>query len=313
MLNIRILLSAIKKLEFYMDKEYALTILLSNNSINKENIKRIEHIIKQEVNWFKVFKIATEERIVFIVYKNLDDNHYLWLVPDNLRFLWRTAYLGNIQYNKHLLEYSQVIETYLLQNNIHVYPIKGIVLLQLHSSAFKWRILRDIDFVIDSANVIKLRKTLQNKGFQILYFNDEDILLEKKDTDEYSVFFSKYIQNTLYTNCEFCYKKIDTELGNFLLKGLKEIGTDFYYISHLLIFYLMAEQSWKGEIFFSGEKKYQLSKLIDVLFYEEICKEKNLACDINYIVNRFSLQDVINNVRKTISYYWKERLFFGKT
>lgn len=312
-MNIQILLSAIMKMEFHMDKEYALTILLSDNSINKENIKRIEHIIKQEVNWFKVFKIAIQEQIVFIVYKNLNDNNYLWLVPDNLRFIWRTAYLGNIQYNKHLLEYSRTIETYLLQNNIHVYPIKGIVLLQLYSSAYKWRILRDIDFVIDSTNIIELRTKLQNKGFQILYFNDEDILLEKKDTDGYSVFFSKYIQNTLYANCEFCCKKIDTKLGNFFLKGLKEVGTNFYYISHLLIFYLIAEQSWKGEMLFSGEKKYQLSKLVDILFYEEICKEKNLICDMNYIINKFSLQDIINNVRKTISYYWKGGNFFEET
>lgn len=293
-----------------MEKEYALSILLSDISINKENIKRIEHIIKQEVNWFKVFKITVQERIVFIVYKNLDDNNYLWLVPDDLRFIWRTAYLGNMQYNKQLLEYSKIIETYLLQNNTHVYPIKGIALLQLHSSAYKWRILRDIDFVVDSANVLELRKALQNKGFQILYLNDEDILLEKKDTDEYSVFFSKYMQNTLYANCEFCCKKIDTKLGDFLLKGLKEIDTDFYYISHLLIFYFMAEQSWKGEFLFSGEKKYQLSKLVDVLFYEEICKGKKLTCDIDNIINKFSLQDIVENVRKTISYYWKGGVFF---
>lgn len=295
-----------------MDKEYVLSILLSNISINKENIKRIEHIIKQEVNWFKVFKITIQERIVFIVYKNLTDNNYLWLVPDDLRFIWRTAYLGNIQYNKQLLEYSQILETYLLQNNIDVYPIKGIVLLHLHSS-YKWRILRDIDFVMDSANVIKLRKALQNKGFQILYFNNEDILLEKKDVDEYSVFFSKYIQNTLYTNCEFCCKKSNTKLDDFLLKGLKEVDTDFYYISHLIIFYLMAEQSWKGEFHVSGEKKYQVSKLVDVLFYEEICKEKKLTCDIDDIVKKFSLQDIVDNVRKTISYYWKGGCVFEET
>ena len=102
---------------------------------------------------------------------------------------------------------------------------------------------------------------------------------------------------------------MDTELENFLLKSLKEVGTDFYYISHLLLFYLIAERSWSGEILSSGERKYPLSKLVDILFIKEICKEKNLTCNFKYFANMYSLQNLIDNVRNTISCYWEGRIF----
>lgn len=290
-----------------MTKEYVLVILLGRIIISDIALKRIERILKGEINWFEVFRISTEERTVFLIYKNLQTFHYLWLLPNELRHIWQTAYLGNAEYNQKLLNNATEIKTYLFDNGIQVLPIRGTSLMQMCPSAMPWRITSDMDFILSPCDLDKLQRLMNNQNAYIAYIDDEDVFLEISKQKK-SIFFAKIIVDIInvYLGYDLCYGLPDKDIFELLIEGLSRTDKDSekFYLSHMFILYKSAIDSGK-KYTAAGMKKYSFSRLIDIELFKMCCSEHNILISQEYLGELFHIKQEIQEIQEATNYFLK--------
>lgn len=290
-----------------MENEYALTIVLSSLQIDSLKRRRIEHFIKNNVNWFKVFQIATQEKTVFLVYKNLLEQHYLFLLPSTLRVVWERAYYGNIQHNQFLISRTCEVEDSFAQNHITAYPIRGIIILQLFPECTGWRILRDVDFLVSSDCVEKASEVMLKEGFAKLYINDEDLLLNNKNSFKSSIFFEKKYKNLGAFDCDLCQDIKPYEQYERVLLSLSKQGSEDYFISHCILFYLSALDAVEKETMkqSKADNYYRIAKLLDIQLLEHLCQNKAIKSGLDREIEAFQIGNQVNIIRKLITHYWE--------
>lgn len=280
-------------------------ILLSNPSLNKLDLKRIEHILKKSVDWNKVFHLSLSENTTFIIYKNLLQYRYFWLVPDSLRTVWDAAYLGNIRRNKQLLHYTFILEQKFLEQKIIAISGNGIMLLSnIYKDMLGVRFLHDLDFFTEKENLAYIDKILFDLNFKKIYINNHDLLTMPIDIEENDVLYSKFIGST-YINCDFCSGiKDKPDLFKYLINCLKSKGSCDYYTALLVTLYLSAEKSWNNNYYVPNIKHYTYAKLIDLYLFKISISSKII--NIDKLSYRFNLTKMIQDVDLVLDFFKKE-------
>lgn len=290
-----------------MENEHALTIILSSLQIDTLKRRRIEHFIKHKVNWFEVFQISIREKTVFLVYKNLLEQHYLFFLPANLRVVWERAYQGNIQHNQFLLLKASEIENSFIQNKINVCPVRGIIILRLFPECVSWRILRDVDFLVDTDSIDKANEVMQREGFAKLYINDQDFLLCNKNSFKESILFEKKYKDLGVFNCDLCWDIKPSEQYERILLALAEKGSEKYFVSHCILFYLSAIDTANKEAnkHLGSGIEYSLAKLLDIQLLENLCQNKAIRYSLDKEIKTFQIENQVNEIRKLVAHYWE--------
>lgn len=261
--------------------------------------------MKRTVDWYQVFEFATEERTIYYVCRNLIKYHYFWTVPNNLRNIWHTAYIGNIHRNRKLLAESTRLTAYLNKNSVMVLPTKGISLIQLMSSITNVRILSDIDYLTSESNMPAISELMKHKGFHAVYIDDADLFSKTRRQNGYDTLFYKP-SSLPYHSVDFCYGLDGKEkIFSFLLQNMTEPYTDSFHIAQALLLYLSAYDSWGGHYITADIKHFMLSKLIDIQLYETAFINKERIHALETICRNFNIQVCIDEVRNTLSYYKK--------
>lgn len=290
-----------------MKEELALTVLLSNPILDEITLKRIEHILKHQIDWHTVFRISLTERTTFIICKNMLQYHYFWLVPDCLRVVWNTAYIGNIKRNKQLLYYSNILQKAFSQKGIVAVPGSGVMLLcSVYQDMLGIRLLHDIDFFTETNYLRNIDEILFGLDFKKIYINDKDFLINSSDMYECDILYSKYANST-YINCDFCNCiKENPTLYSYLIDCMKNQKTTDYYSAQLVMLYLSVLKSWDGSYYSQNIKHYTYSKLIDLHLYKKLYVSFNAAYLLNNMPNAAHLIKKIQDVDECLNFFKKE-------
>lgn len=290
-----------------MKKELALTILLSNPIPDEITLKRIEHILKQSIDWHTVFRISLTERTTFIICKNLLQYHYFWAVPDCLGLVWNTAYIGNIKRNEQLLYYYYILKRAFSQKGILAIPGSGVMLLcSVYQDMSGVRLLHDIDFFTESKYLPNIDAFLHTLDFKKIYIDDNDFLSNSSDFFGCDVLYSKYVNST-YINCDFCSCiKEDPALYSYLIDCMKSKNLTDYYFTQLVMLYLSAEKSWNGNYYISNVKHFTYSRLIDLHLFKKLYADLNVTHLLNGIPNGSHLNEKIQDVDAALNFFKKE-------
>lgn len=292
-----------------MDKEYALALLLSSYTVNDLLRKRIEHILKKPVNWYKVLDIALQWNTHFLIYRNMLENHYLWMLPSNIKLFWDEAYYGNIKRNNALIKYGKRISKYLLTNNIEVYPIKGVWLSKTLPVYLYVRPMQDIDYIVSPDNLTKITKLLKRKNLFPLYQNDEDYLIKNRppQSNEFSVLFSKKTlrHNLQFLQIDFCYALTSKVAFEFILKGLSLPGSSEYYISHLLLLYILVSDVLSKINLEEHILDFKLSRLVDIVALENYCNKLSIPKSFDHVLDELKLKKTVREIRNFVEVIWE--------
>lgn len=290
-----------------MKEELALTVLLSNPILNKITLKRIEHILKHQIDWYTVFHISLKERTTFTICKNLLHYHYFWLIPDCLGVVWNAAYVGNIKKNKQLLYYYNILQEAFSRKGIIAIPGNGVMLLcSVYQDMLGVRLLHDIDFFTEKKYLPNIDEILFGLDFKKIYINDKDLLINSSEIYGYDVLYSKYV-NFTYINCDFCSCiKENPTLYTFLINCMKNQKTTEYYFAQLVMLYLSVLKSWDGDYYFRNVKHYTYSKLIDLHLYKKLYITFDVEHLLNNIPNASHLIEKIQDVEECLKFFKKE-------
>lgn len=291
----------------YMKKEYALTILLSTPFPTEITLKRIEHILKSPVNWNEVFSLSLLERTTFFICKNLLQYHYFWSIPDSLWIVWNAAYIGNIKKNEHFICCYNILYQTFVKHNIEAFPVNGTFLLKtIYKDMEGIRLLHDLDFYTEKHYLFNIDKILLDLGYQKIYINDKDFLINSFNPKTNNILYSKYVNST-YINCDFSIGiNKENELYNFIIMCMKEENTSDFYIAHLILLYLSAEKTWNGKYIFSDVRQYTYSRLIDLHLYKSLFINFQTYTLFEKVINSFNLSPIIQNVEKALNFFVKE-------
>lgn len=290
-----------------MKDEFALTILLSAPTQNEVTLKRIEHILKQPIDWYKVFRISILERTTFIVCKNILQYRYFWMVPDPLWIIWNASYIGNIKRNETFLLYYNLLKEKFLQETIVAIPSSGIMLLStIYKDMVGVRLLHDLDFLTAKDNLSSISKILFDLNFKRIYINDRDLLINSHNINESDVLYSKYSDAT-YINCDFCFDQIANRLPfSYLINSLKDKKSDLYYVMQLIMLYLSAEKSWDGDYYTFNIRHYNYSRLIDIYLYKNNYIKPKMIKLFQETVKHFFLNETILNIDIVLNFFKEE-------
>lgn len=290
-----------------MKEELSLVILLSNPAPDELVLKRIEHILKKNINWYTVFYISLKERTTYLICENLLHYHYFWMVPDYLRIVWDTAYIGNIKRNKQLLHYYEIFKNKFSENGIWTMPGNGIMLLcSVFQDMLGVRLLHDIDFFTQKKYLEAIDTLMHSLDFKKIYINDKDRLSNLSQISEYSVLYSKYTFST-YINCDFCCcTKENPALYDWLIDNINHNQTMGYDFMQLIMLYLSADKSWNGHYFANNVKHYTYSRLLDIYLYKKKYANFNIRELLHVVPDGTALIKKMHDIDNALNFFKKE-------
>ena len=182
--------------------------------------------IPENLSFRKVFEIGKKHEVGNIAYISLQKLHNK---PDaEILKEWKTFYAFSVTRNANQFEVRDTILDIFAQNGIRSLEVQGTVIKSLYPSP-EWRMMTDIDFIVDRENLTKVKKLFEQKEYNPTYAVGDD--LEPVEVGSYadyhtlievhSEFFenSKYevygsithpFENATPTGEKLCYKVDDT-------------------------------------------------------------------------------------------------------
>lgn len=256
-----------------MTNELALVMLLSRSEFDIYNKRRIAHLLKTQINWYEVLNISIEKKTAYLVYKNLHKLNYTFLVPSSISDYWQTSYQGNIIRNRHLLKVNEKLNEKFTENNIPLYPIRGIALLQNVYEDAGERFLSDIDFLVPPDFIKQAQGVMLKADARVLYKNDTDVYFNTSPNLCTSLFYAKINvcgSDSLDTfDFSFGFSNLENnKLMDFFIRCFSEnLKSQKYHIAHYLILCIGFYEAMKTKKFSEKLEDINIAKLIDIYRY----------------------------------------------
>lgn len=160
--------------------EIELLILCARTEFDSKEIKRIKVLLNQDINWQDLIKIASKNKMLSLLYWNLN-SVCPELIPEvHLNFL-KNHFYENSKSNLYLTKELYRITSLLEEQKISVIPYKGPMLTSLLYENLALREFSDLDILIKKENVIEAKKLLVKEGYEPVYkltSSMETLLLE---------------------------------------------------------------------------------------------------------------------------------------
>lgn len=167
------------------DKEKELIILLSRIYDIEFYEKPIREILKDRfIHWDVVIKYLCKTKVMGLFWYNITKLKMDNYIPANAKRILEFYYLGNYERNKILMKEFERIEQILVNNDIKVAPLKGIVLLKKIYKDFGLRQLNDIDLLVSYKEKDRIEEVFLENGYKhgsLSYDKEGNLIIEKLD------------------------------------------------------------------------------------------------------------------------------------
>ncbi|MBL4902018.1 MAG: nucleotidyltransferase family protein [Desulfocapsa sp.] len=162
--------------------EREILLLCARGTLAQEQIDRIKQLCAARVDWEKIYTLATQHRILPLVYRN-SRTHCANLVPSETLEKGKLACKNNGMQNLMMVGHLIRILSLLHENNIAAVPFKGPVLaLSLYGDP-ALRSFGDIDVLIHRKNLNRAVRLLVQQGFLSLFSLNKKQLEKLSRTD----------------------------------------------------------------------------------------------------------------------------------
>lgn len=154
-------------MKYNLSKEKRLVLLCSRISIEEKDIQKLFKLVSSELDWFKILKYCSRNKVVGLVWNNLKKLNLLDYIPQNINYLLKFFYEATKRRNEVLLNKQEELMSILKKENVRFARLKGGYLLKNIYVDLGTRFMNDLDFLIDKSQM----HTIQNIMYELNYKN----------------------------------------------------------------------------------------------------------------------------------------------
>lgn len=152
-------------LKMDLSNEYKLLLLCARTRITEEIEREIITLIKQNIDWDYLLRIAANHRLTSLLYWQLNSVTPDSVPPEILKWL-KTHFNGNVHKNLLFMGELQRILSIFGFHEIKAIPYKGPVLAIQAYGNLAFREFGDLDIFIDRKDVFKVKEILSTLGYE---------------------------------------------------------------------------------------------------------------------------------------------------
>lgn len=141
--------------------------LIVNNSIS---------ILHNNIDWYSLLSQSISEKVEGFLFKILCENNFLDNIPKPVCKILYISYQYNQSKNSFYIQEFNNVQKLLYDNEISVYPYKGIFLVKNIYKDSGIRYMEDMDLVLKETDYLLLEKIMRKLNYQLVLINDAKIL-----------------------------------------------------------------------------------------------------------------------------------------
>lgn len=145
--------------------EEKVLILLSRYELTNNEVKKIRDVVTQGIDWYRLFIIAMNNKVIGLVYYNLCKYNLLERMKPIILSLMKYYYIGNRERNKCIMQEKQEILSSMKDNGVNILVLKGGALLDNVYKDYGSRTCNDLDFFCSLKDIDKIDKVLNKLGY----------------------------------------------------------------------------------------------------------------------------------------------------
>jgi hypothetical protein len=169
--------------------EYRIVLLTSRMTFLENDEKELAKTVRQNIDWYKVLKVAIKHKVVPLLWNNLASRYYDRFVPSGMRNLFYFYSLSTRERNLILFQELRNVMRVMEAKNIICVPVKGGQLIPdiYHDPCL--RTMRDLDCLIKSSDIESVRSVMDSLGY---VEGEYDPVTEsiRKSTRERAIFYT---------------------------------------------------------------------------------------------------------------------------
>ncbi len=169
---------------FKLEAEQELLLLCARTSMDDETEKKIEYLVRSDLNWDYLFQIASKHGLRPLLYWQLHN-----ICPDEIpsEFMYNLKEFLSNNAAKNLFFMKEIIDIVKTLNDHHIesVPYKGPILAQQVYGNLTMREFGDLDLFVKQEDVPKIKDILISKGykpeFNLNSFQEQNYLKSQRE------------------------------------------------------------------------------------------------------------------------------------
>jgi len=151
-----------------MSTEVNLLLRCTRTEIDSETAEDIDTLLREDVDWSKITRLALRNGVVPLLYKSLISTSPE-TVPQDVLVQLKEHYLFNLQSNLYLT--NELLEIYknFSEKEIQIIPYKGPVLTQSIYGNLGLRQFSDLDIIVHKNDIKKAKEVLLSQGYKLTW------------------------------------------------------------------------------------------------------------------------------------------------
>lgn len=144
-------------------------------------------------DWYALFLCSVREKVDGLLYKRLYETNLLNEIPKPIRKQLYLSYVYNREKNQmYMTEFSN-LQLNLKNQDICIFPEKGIYLIYTIYKDIGTRYMEDIDVLAETFYHEQIQNTIESMGYTLAFINNHAVELYQKGTPILSCLFKKDI------------------------------------------------------------------------------------------------------------------------
>lgn len=148
-----------------LSNEQNLVLLASRLTFSDKDEESLSYLLKQELDWFKIFRIALKNKVLNLFWFNFNTRGYIKMIPPNLERIMHFYYLGTKERNKVYIKDLDMVLSKMYFSHIDCVPVKGGVLIPSLYKDFGIRTINDVDCMIKHSDILSVRIIMNDLGY----------------------------------------------------------------------------------------------------------------------------------------------------
>ena len=245
----------------------------------------------KDLSFEKVFAYGKKHEVANIAFVSVEK---LKIKPEEALYkMWKTVYVFSIQRHTNQMQARDTIVDALHQTGIRTVELQGTVIKTLYPKPF-WRMMSDIDFIIEKEHLERAGKIMQNLGYEIKQVGDYEIDAfgaNKIAVELHTDFFPP--SSIYYDAIPNIFKNLDLSEDTIfylynLLHCMKHYLQSGVGIRRILDMYILDKEfNYSSEVLFCKEEKIDNLSVIEV--NKSSISEKRRVSEKH---NKFNLKNV---------------------